>query len=92
MEHINTKIANLQQQKKNTCFTLAQVLTDYIRAGSITEDVGQSIVGLMEEAFNNNTTEYKALLDLVSSEEEDFVSSEESASSDEYNEDSYLGS
>ncbi len=90
MESINAKILDLQKEQKNICFTLVQALAEHVNSGSITKNIGQNIFELIEKAFN--TTEYKTLLDLVSSEEEDIASSsEESVSSDEYDEDSYIG-
>ncbi|VHO00965.1 hypothetical protein [Candidatus Rhabdochlamydia sp. T3358] len=90
MEHINAKIINLQQEQKTICFTLAQALAEHVNSGSITESIGKNIFDLIEKAFS--TSGYKTLLDLVSSEEEDLgSSSEESVSSDEYDEDSYIG-
>ncbi|MGB7128613.1 MAG: hypothetical protein WBD50_05950, partial [Candidatus Rhabdochlamydia sp.] len=88
MERINAKIINLQQEQKNICFTLAEAIAKHVNSGSVTEDIGKNIFELIEKAFN--TTGYKTLLDSVSSEEEDLLSTEESVSSDEYDEDSYM--
>ncbi|MDR2539417.1 MAG: hypothetical protein LBC45_02210 [Chlamydiales bacterium] len=86
MERVHTKILSLQQQQKNTCFTLIQVLASYINAGSVTGKMGQNIFSLIEKAFD--TDGYTDLLNLVVSE--DLVTSEENVSSDEYDEDSYI--